>query len=139
MKLGKYFTLGELTQTSTGLVNSPNKDEIDNLKLLVENVLDPAREQFGDVISIESGYRSPLLNRKVKGSKTSAHMKGRAADIKCSDNAKLFNLLKKYKFRQLIWEKGNDKQPQWIHIEYNVNDNKGQILKFDGSSYKTIS
>lgn len=139
MNLGKYFTLGELTQTSTGLVNSPNQDEIANLKLLVENVLDPAREQFGDVISIESGYRSPLVNRKVKGSKTSAHMKGRAADIKCSDNAKLFNILKKYKFRQLIWEKGNDKQPQWIHIEYNVNDNKGQILKFDGSSYKTIS
>ena len=139
MKLGKYFNLEELTQTSTGLVNSPNQDEIANLKLLVENVLDPAREEFGDVISIESGYRSPLVNRKVKGSKTSAHMKGRAADIKCSDNAKLFNILKKYKFRQLIWEKGNDKQPQWIHIEYNVNDNKGQILKFDGSIYKTIS
>lgn len=139
MKLGKYFNLGELTQTSTGLVNSPNKDEIANLKLLVENVLDPVREEFGDVISIESGYRSPLVNRAVKGSTTSAHMKGRAADIKCSDNAKLFNLLKKYKFRQLIWEKGNDKQPQWIHVEYNVNDNKGQILKFNGSSYKTIS
>ena len=139
MKLGKYFNLGELTQTSTGLVNSPNQDEIANLKLLVENVLDPAREEFGDVISIESGYRSPLVNRKVKGSKTSAHMKGRAADIKCSDNAKLFNILKKYKFRQLIWEKGNDKQPQWIHIEYNENDNKCQILKFDGKSYKTIN
>ena len=139
MKLGKYFNLGELTQTSTGLVNSPNQDEIANLKLLVENVLDPAREEFGDVISIESGYRSPLVNRKVKGSKTSAHMKGRAADIKCSDNAKLFNILKKYKFRQLIWEKGNDKQPQWIHIEYNENDNKCQILKFDGKSYTTIN
>ena len=139
MKLGKYFTLGELTQTSTGLVNSPNQDEITNLKLLVENVLDPAREELGDIISVTSGYRSPLVNRAVGGSKTSAHMKGRAADIKCSDNAKLFNILKKYKFRQLIWEKGNDKQPAWIHIEYNENDNKGQILKFDGKSYKTIN
>jgi len=139
MNLGKYFTLGELTQTSTGLVNPPNQDEIANLKLLVKNVLDPVREEFGDLIHIESGYRSPLVNRAVKGSTTSAHMKGMAADIKCSDNAKLFNLLKKYKFRQLIWEKGNDKQPQWIHIEYNINDNKCQILKFDGKIYKTIN
>lgn len=52
MKLGKYFTLGELTQTSTGLVNSPNQDEIANLKLLVKNVLDPVREEFGDIIPI---------------------------------------------------------------------------------------
>ena len=80
MKLGKYFTLMELTQTSTGLVNYPNQDEIDNLKLLVDNVLDPAREEFGNIIHIESGYRSPLVNRHIGGSTTSAHMTGRAAD-----------------------------------------------------------
>ena len=80
MKLGKYFTLGELTKTTTGLVNSPNRDEINNLKLLIENVLDPAREEFGDVIHINSGYRSPLVNRHIGGSTTSAHMTGRAAD-----------------------------------------------------------
>lgn len=139
MKLGKYFTLKELTCTNSGLVNSPNQDEIANLKLLVDNVLDPAREEFGDIIHINSGYRSPLVNRHVGGSITSAHMTGRAADIKCNDNARLFNILKGYKFRQLIWEKGNNIQPDWIHIEYNENDNKCQILKFDGKSYKTIS
>ena len=135
----KYFTIKELTQTNTGLVNTPNQDEIENLKLLVENVLDPAREELGEIITINSGYRSPLVNRKIKGSVTSAHMTGRAADIECSDNAKLFEILKLLKFRQLIWEKGNNIQPDWVHVEYNVNDNKGQILKYDGKKYIDIT
>lgn len=127
----KYFTLSELTQTNTGLINVPNKNEIENLKLLVINVLDPLRELYGKPISVNSGYRSPLVNRnrKVKGANNSDHLYGFAADItggSIEENKILFELIKKHipTWRQLIWEKGGI----WIHISFNVKDNKKQIL-----------
>lgn len=136
MKLGKYFTLNELSDTNTGLINNPNKDEIENLKLLVEKVLDPARELLGKPITVTSGYRSPLVNRKVNGSKTSQHIKGEAADIKCEDNNKLFNIIKdNFEFDQLIWEYGDNNQPAWVHVSFKKDRNRNQILKYDGKKY----
>lgn len=136
MKLGKYFTLNELTETNTGLINNPNKDEIDNLKILVEKVLDPARELLGKPITVTSGYRSPLVNRKINGSKTSQHIKGEAADIKCEDNKKLFEIIKDYfEFDQLIWEYGDNNQPAWVHVSFKKDKNRNQILKYDGKKY----
>lgn len=139
MKLGKYFTLNELTDTNTGLINNPNKDEIDNLKVLVEKVLDPARELLGKPITVTSGYRSPLVNRKVNGSKTSQHIKGEAADIKCEDNKKLFDIIvNNIEFDQLIWEYGDDNQPAWVHVSFKKDKNRNQILKYDGKKYVNI-
>lgn len=128
MKLGKYFTLNELTHTSTGLSNNPNSDEIENLKLLVENVLDPLRELYGKPIHVNSGYRSPVVNRKIGGANNSEHLLGFAVDItggSKEENQILFNLIKNnFNFRQLI----NEYNFSWIHISYNIKDNKKQIL-----------
>ena len=131
MKLiSKYFKLDELIHTSTGLLNVPNKEQFDNLQKLVTNVLDPLRELYDNPITVNSAFRSAIVNKKVNGSNTSEHMKGIAADIRCSDNALLYKLIKdNFKFRQLIWEYGNDKQPSWVHVSYNENDNKKQILR----------
>lgn len=129
MKIGKYFTLSELTHTNSGLDNSPNADEIQNLKTLVKEVLDPLREMYGKGISVNSGYRSPLVNRSVKGSTTSDHLGGYAADItggSPEENEKLFNLIKdNFKFKQLI----NEYDFKWVHVSYKEGYNKGQILK----------
>ena len=132
MKLGKYFTLEELTVTNTGLENKPNGEQMNNLKLLVENVLDPARELNGAPITVNSGFRSQELNshKTVNGSKTSQHLKGEAADIESKDNANLFNLIRKYcVFDQLIWEGGDDKQPAWVHVSFKSQGNRGDVLK----------
>ena len=128
-KIGKYFTLSELTATKTGLVNSPSKIEIHRLTLLVEKVLDPLRELYGKPIKINSGYRSPLVNKKIGGSPTSDHVKGMAADItggSKEENKKLFELIRdNFTFRQLI----NEYDYSWIHVSFNQSDNKKQILK----------
>ena len=132
MKLGKYFTLAELTATSTGLPNEPRANDINSLKALVENVLDPARALFEGPIIVNSGYRSKEVNshKNVKGSPTSQHLKGEAADLKSTDNAKLFNIIRKYcVFDQLIWEGGNDKQPDWVHVSYKSQGNRGEVLQ----------
>ena len=128
MKLGKYFTLAELTVTNSGLINAPNKAEIANLTKLVVNVLDPLRELYGKPIKVNSGYRSPKVNAAVKGAKNSDHLYGYAADITAgnkTENCILFQLIRdNFTFRQLI----NEYDYSWIHVSFNEKDNKKQIL-----------
>jgi len=129
MRLSRDFTLAELTDTDTGIANNPSQDEIRNLKLLVQKVLQPVRDKFG-VINVTSGFRSPGVNSAVGGSATSDHVHGRAADIQCEDMAAVFKYIRKnLPFKQLIWEFGTDAQPKWIHVAYDANNNKGEVLK----------
>jgi len=81
MKLGQYFTLAELTRTSTGLPNTPGEKETERLRVLVATVLDPLRVALGRPVRVTSGFRSLAVNTKIGGSRTSAHMRGAAADI----------------------------------------------------------
>lgn len=82
MDIPKYFTLKELTATSTGLPNFPESWEVIENLLDTARVLDCIRNEFGAPIRVTSGYRSAAVNTAVGGSKTSAHRKGLAADIK---------------------------------------------------------
>ena len=126
----KYFSINELTKTSTGISNIPNAEQIANLTYLVENLLDKVREKLAMPITVTSGYRSEAVNRRVGGVATSQHTKGEAVDLVCGDNAKLFNILKKMNFDQLIWEKGNNIQPAWVHVSLKRNGvNRKQIIR----------
>ncbi len=137
MKLSENFSLSEFTETSTGLPNKPNQEAITNLKYLAQYVLQPARDKFGP-IEVTSGYRSEKVNAAVGGSATSDHLKGKAADIQCEDMASVFEFIRKQThFKQLIWEFGTDKQPAWIHVSYDINNNKGEVLKAIKKNGKT--
>lgn len=141
----KYFKLSEFTKSNTasklGLINTPLESDIQNLDLLVSNILDPLREAWGKPIIITSGFRVPRLNKAVGGVKNSDHLYGRAADIVPSDpndfkefTEFLKDWLKDKEFKQCIIEKsGNTK---WIHISYDPNNNKKQILKLNKSPKK---
>jgi zinc D-Ala-D-Ala carboxypeptidase len=128
MKIGKYFALEELIKTNSKLVNVPSKAEMENLRLLVENILDPLREKYGKPITVNSGYRSPIVNARVGGAKNSDHVKGMAADITAGskeENKKLFEIIRdNFTFRQLI----NEYDYKWVHVSFNKDDNKKQIL-----------
>lgn len=141
-KIGKYFTLDELTVTTTGLNNIPMQSEKENLVKLVDNILDPLRELYGKPIHINSGYRSPLVNKKIGGAATSQHVRGQAVDItggSKEENLKLFNLIvKNFKFDQIIFEKGDSKGPDWVHVSFSSTKNRGEKLKFNGKSYIKI-
>lgn len=126
----KYFSINELTKTSTGISNIPNAKQVANLIYLVENLLDKAREELAMPITVTSGYRSEAVNRRVGGVATSQHTKGEAVDLVCGDNAKLFNILKKMNFDQLIWEKGNNIQPAWVHVSLKrIGINRKQVIR----------
>jgi len=90
MRLSKNFTLDELTRTDTGLPNNPGEKEIAFLLLLTVFILQPLRNKFGR-IHINSGFRSPRVNREINGSSTSQHMDGQAGDIVPMD-ADLFDV-----------------------------------------------
>lgn len=131
----KYFTLNELTKSSTaqskGIKNNPSKTQKNNLISLVENILDPLREAYGKPIIVTSGFRCKELNKIVGGSSTSQHLKGEAADIRSQEdtkeeNKKLFDLIVSLKlpFDQLI----DEYDLNWVHVSYSSR-NRRQILK----------
>ena len=133
-KLTEHFTLEELylsqTATRRGLDNTPPPEVVKNLKALCVNVLEPLRQLTGQPIVINSGYRSPALNKLVKGAKNSQHILGEAADIICPalGQKKLFDLLRKsgLPFDQVIDEFGS-----WVHVSYRSTPaaaNRRQVL-----------
>ena len=129
----KYFTIAELCRSNTadrlGINNRCKQEHVTALTALVDNVLDPLREWWGKPINVSSGYRCPELNVAIKGSKTSQHMKGEAADIDTGDrqqNKLLFEYIRKnLPFDQLIWEHGGD----WVHVSFRADgNNRNQVL-----------
>ena len=142
----KYFTIEELCRSETadkyGIGNHPTKDIERNLIDLVNNVLDPLREAIGAPITVNSGYRSPILNMKVGGASTSQHTKGEAADItrgSRAQNKNLFSWLKENcDFDQLIGEFGDAACPEWVHVSYRRGNNRKQVLKSKNAKGKTI-
>lgn len=106
VNLTEHFTLEEMVKSrmaeKNGIDNTPGADEIANLRLLCEKILEPARLEIGMPITVTSGYRSERVNKLVGGAKGSLHLIGRAADITCSDNARLYEELQKLPCFELI-------------------------------------
>lgn len=129
IQITKNFALTELCRTNTGLPNEPTPEVIPKLITLTEKVLQPVRDMLGFTIHVDSGYRSPAVNEHVGGKDDSQHLKGEAADLKSEDNAKMFYYIKdNLEFDQLIWEKGNAKQPAWVHVSYREGKNRKQVI-----------
>ena len=88
-RLSPHFTLGELCKTKTGIENVPNEAQVENLKRLcrwLEQLRKRWNNLYGegdDPIIINSGFRSPEVNKAVGGVSTSNHLTGCAADIRC--------------------------------------------------------
>ena len=136
IRLSKNFALSEMVKSATAerlnVDNSPSDIHLVNLTHLAIRILQPVRDEFG-VITINSGYRSPALNAKVGGSKTSQHCNGQAADFEsCStpnpDLAKW--IANNLEFDQLILEFYDGVNPNsgWVHCSYNLMGNRKKIL-----------
>ena len=89
INLSPHFTLGELCKTKTGIENVPNEAQVENLKRLcrwLEQLRRRWNNLYGegnDPIVINSGFRSPEVNKAVGGVPTSNHLTGCAVDIRC--------------------------------------------------------
>ena len=141
MKLGNYFWLSELTRSQTalrrGIDNTPNEEEIQNLRDLVFFVLDPVRESFKLPVTVNSGFRCKELNKALGSKPTSQHTQGKAADIEIPTVSNL-DLAKWIRdnmdFDQLILEFHTVGEPRsgWVHVSWNSKqDNRKQVLTID--------
>jgi len=134
--ISKHITVKEATQSATAtrlkIDNTPSAEVLANMKLVAEKCFEPLREWYGKPIIINSFYRSPALNKAIKGAKNSDHVKGMAIDLDAgsnSGNLKLFNWLKdNVEFKQLIHEYGDKSGPAWVHISYDPKDLRTQLL-----------
>ena len=143
---GSYFTLNELCQSNTaqekGINNTPDERAKSNIQSLIKECLDPIREIYGKPIIISSGYRSSALNKAVGGASTSQHLTGQAADMVPANGGSLKDIFKAAvsfgKYDQLIYEQ-NSKGSKWVHVSYDANRNRGQILSYKNGIYTDIT
>jgi hypothetical protein len=125
-----------------GIKNKPNKEQLSNMVKLAEEVFEPLREYANGPIKINSFF-TPELNKAIGGSVKSQHCHGQAIDIDDTyghlTNAEMFYHIKKYlDFDQMIWEFGDDDNPDWVHVSYVSPDkNRNRCLKAYKKNGKT--
>ena len=150
MKLSKNLSLKEATKSdvaiSNGIDNTPTPEEVEILKLTASKVFQPIRDHFGVKIKVTSMFRSASLNKKLRGSKTSSHMSCQAIDIDADafketytntngEEVLLTNSLifayavNNLEFDTVIWEFGDDNEPDWVHISYREGNNRTRVLR----------
>lgn len=137
--ISKHISEKEATKSVTalrlGIDNTPDGDTLNNMKIVAEKIFEPLREYVGGAIKINSFYRSSALNEAIGGSTRSQHCKGQAMDIDDiyghKTNKEMFTWIKdNLDFDQMIWEFGNEDNPDWVHVSYVSEDkNRNRILK----------
>ncbi len=115
--------------------NTPEPYHLVNMQVIAELVFEPLREWVGGPIKINSFYRCKELNSAIGGSAKSQHCEGRAIDLDDTfghkTNAEMFEYIKNnLDFDQLIWEFGDNKNPDWVHVSYvSIDENRRRCLK----------
>ena len=145
--ISKHISYKEATYSRTAtrlnIDNKPNDEQLKNMKLIAEEVFEPLRMWVGGPIKINSFFRSPKLNKAIGGSTKSQHCHGQAIDLDDTfgraTNAEMFEFIKKYlDFDQIIWEFGDDENPDWVHVSYvSPDQNRNRCLKAYKKSGKT--
>ena len=137
MKLTANFTLDELVKSQTAvrkdINNMPNPDQIENLKALAANILQPVRSNFDRPLIISAGFRCAELCIAIGSSINSQHAKGEAADFEIwgTSNEELATWIKsELEFDQLILEFWSEDNPNsgWVHCSYSRDNNRNESL-----------
>ena len=123
------------TALRRGIKNNPNAEQMENMITIAEEVFEPLRIWVGGPIKINSFFRSPELNKAIGGSGKSQHCHGQAIDIDDTfgkmSNAEMYEFIKEnLDFDQIIWEFGDDNNPNWVHVSYvSAEENRKRCLK----------
>ena len=146
-RISEHISYKEGTRSVTalrlGIDNTPDQYQFTNMQVIAENIFEPLRKWVRGPIKINSFLRVSDLNKAIGGSKSSQHCQGRAIDIDDSyghkTNAEMFQYIKKHlDFDQMIWEFGDDNNPDWVHVSYVSPDrNRGRCLRAERIDGKT--
>ena len=131
------------TATRLSIKNNPNAEQMKNMDAIAEEVFEPLRIWVNGPIKINSFFRSPELNKAIGGSGKSQHCYGQAIDIDDTfgraTNAEMFEFIKKHlDFDQIIWEFGDEDNPDWVHVSYvSEEQNRNRCLQAYKENGKT--
>jgi len=131
------------TALRRGIKNNPNAEQMESMITIAEEVFEPLRMWVGGPIKINSFFRSPELNKAIGGSGKSQHCHGQAIDIDDTfgkmSNAEMYDFIKEnLDFDQIIWEFGDDDNPDWVHVSYvSAEENRKRCLKAYKEKVKT--
>ena len=145
-KLSEHFTLGEFTRSGSHpeVYNIPSHEAIANLKRLCV-WLEELRARYNAPIRINSGYRSPQLNRAIGGVSNSNHLTGCAVDIRVENMEQLIRYAAilldisndtKQDFDELLIERrsasplGSSKNKHgaiWLHFAVRPSNNRRKV------------
>jgi len=134
MNLSEHFSLRELTKTKTGIENVPNEAQVENLKRVCQ-WLEELRRRWDKPIIINSGYRSPQVNRAVGGAPNSNHLTGCAVDIHVSGMEQLIRYaailldisdLNNEDFDELLLER-SPRGTYWLHFAVRPFGNRRKV------------
>ena len=135
-KLSEHFTLGEMTRSNSHpeIYNIPSHEAIANLTNLCK-WLEVLRLRAGTPIRINSGYRSPQLNKAIHGVAGSNHMTGCASDIRVENMEQLIRYAailldyadeSKQEFDELLIER-NSHGAIWLHFAVRPSGNRRKV------------
>jgi hypothetical protein len=146
-RISKHISYKEGIRSNTaqrlGIDNTPGDEALTNMVGVAVNVFEPLREWVGGPIRVNSFFRCEELNKAIGGSSRSQHCEGRAIDLDDvhghKTNAEMFDYIKNnLNFDQLIWEFGDDENPDWIHVSYvSETENRGRCLRAERINGKT--
>lgn len=125
--------------------NKPGNKELSNMKALACEVFEKIRNHFGVPILVTSFFRCLEVELKAGRNGRSQHVRGEGIDVKSGSktvsNAEIFLFIRDHLvFDQLIWEKGDDSSPAWVHVSYSQAKNRKQVLKTkDGVKYEIFN
>tara|TARA_R110000787_G_scaffold244838_4_gene350689 strand:+ start:333 stop:794 length:462 start_codon:yes stop_codon:yes gene_type:complete len=131
------------TATRLNIDNTPDSYALGNMTAVSHNLFEPLRQWVGGPIKINSFFRCEKLNSAIGGSSRSQHCYGRAIDIDDTfghkTNAEMFDYIKEnLSYDQIIWEFGNNDNPDWVHVSYvSKDENRGRALKAVKENGKT--
>jgi len=137
--ISEHISYKEGTYSATavrkGIDNTPDYKQLTNMESLARSIFEPLRAWVKGPIKINSFFRCPELNKAIGGSRKSQHCHGQAVDIDDTfgkaTNAEMYHWIKEnLDFDQMIWEFGDDDNPDWIHISYvSKEKNRNRCLK----------